>query len=93
MVKSIFRFVFGVMLSLLLSLNFAQISLPNSNQFDDVLQATFIPTNLKWGTAHYDSTAAANFIGCWGQPKDCLMLVGASFSVTFSPNGIDVALE
>ncbi len=87
MLKQVIKFVYGLALALLLAVNFALLPSPAAGANGEVSQAIFIPVNLKWGTAHYDTTAAANLIGCWGPPKDCLMLVGAHWGITLAPDG------
>ncbi len=87
MIRQVLKSFYGLAMALLLAVNFALLPGPALCEDGEIAQAIFIPVNIKWGTAHYDSTTAANFIGCWGEPKDCLMLVGANWGVSLTPDG------
>ncbi|MGB5138733.1 MAG: hypothetical protein WBP29_09400 [Candidatus Zixiibacteriota bacterium] len=91
MQKSILKFLFGLMLSLLLTVNFAQVSVPTTNEIGDTSLASLIPTpKFKRGTKTYDSTG--KWIGCTqGDPKNCLMVVtSANSTLDISLQGIIV---
>ncbi len=89
-----FKFAYGLAIVLLLAVNFALLPGPVAADGAATEQAFILPMNVKWSTAHYDTTTpAANFLGCWGPPKDCMMLVVASWDVTLAPDGFHPGLN